>query len=207
MTGPFRLLPLLLAVLLLAAVWSAPLLTSLAGQWPFTLHMVRHMVLVAVAAPLLVLALPGLARRIPLSPLAAAVIEFFAVWTWHLGMPHALAQTSWGWFIFEQGTFLVAGYAVWASALTARSGLAGAGGLLLTSMHMTLLGALLTLAPRPLYAAICYGSDPLADQQVGGMLMLAIGGIAYLAGGLSLARRALGSDDLEADGVARGELR
>ena len=58
----------------------------------------------------------------------------------------------------------------------------GVAALLLTSMHMGLLGALLALAPRPLYEA-CLG---LFDQQVGGVMMLAVGGVVYLAGGLAL---------------------
>lgn len=58
-------------------------------------------------------------------------------------------------------------------------------------MHMVLLGALLLLAPRALYAcaAVCSSAaslTPLGDQQLGGALMLVIGGSAYLAGGLAL---------------------
>jgi putative membrane protein len=52
-------------------------------------------------------------------------------------------------------------------------------------MHMTLLGALLALAPRPLYHA--HASAALADQQLGGALMLTVGGVVYLGGGLVLA--------------------
>ena len=56
---------------------------------------------------------------------------------------------------------------------------------------MVLLGALLLLAPRPLYACaeVCSSAaalTPLGDQQLGGVLMLIIGGSAYLAGGLAL---------------------
>ena len=60
----------------------------------------------------------------------------------------------------------------------------GVAALLLTSMHMTLLGALLALAPRPLYHT---HAAALADQQLGGALMLAVGGAVYLGGGLLLA--------------------
>lgn len=56
-------------------------------------------------------------------------------------------------------------------------------------MHMTLLGALLVLAPSDLYAEIC-GRDPsLSGQQLGGILMLAIGTPIYLVGALVLAAR------------------
>ncbi len=80
---------------------------------------------------------------------------------------------------------------------------AGIVGLLLTSMHMTLLGALLALTPRPLYQHLGGMGDiggiggivgiagigvlsPLEDQHLGGAIMLLVGGIAYLAGGLWL---------------------
>jgi putative membrane protein len=65
---------------------------------------------------------------------------------------------------------------------------AGIVGLLLTAMHMTLLGALLALAPRPLYAHLEGVSrlTPLEDQHLGGAIMLLTGGVAYLAGGLWL---------------------
>ena len=58
-------------------------------------------------------------------------------------------------------------------------------------MHMTLLGALLSLSPRPLYGGgevSCFGVPltALADQQTGGVVMLLVGAIVYLAGGVAL---------------------
>jgi cytochrome c oxidase assembly factor CtaG len=58
-------------------------------------------------------------------------------------------------------------------------------------MHMTLLGALLSLSPCPLYGAgevTCFGAvlDAGQDQQVGGVVMLLVGAVVYLAGGISL---------------------
>ena len=70
-----------------------------------------------------------------------------------------------------------------------RSG-AGVIGLLLTSMHMTLLGALLALSPRPVYQHTA-AAVALDDQHVGGAIMLLVGGVSYLAGGLWLSRRML----------------
>jgi putative membrane protein len=57
-------------------------------------------------------------------------------------------------------------------------------------MHMTLLGALIGLADRPLFAMMAMhaapGLDALADQQLGGVAMLVIGGASYCLGGLWL---------------------
>ena len=53
---------------------------------------------------------------------------------------------------------------------------------------MGLLGALLTLAPRPLFLAVHsagvtspWGLTPLADQQLGGLLMWVPGGLVFAA--------------------------
>jgi putative membrane protein len=174
---------------LLALLWLAPL-----ERWlpAFPLHMLRHMGLVAVAAPLIVLGLRGrAAQALAMPPLLAAALEFLVVWAWHLPMAHAQGRLSAPVFATEQASFLAVGLFVWAGCLRAPQPLAGAGGMLLTSMHMTLLGALLILAPRDLYAALCGTAPDLTAQQWGGMLMLGIGTPVYLAAGLWLSARAL----------------
>ncbi len=59
-------------------------------------------------------------------------------------------------------------------------------GLLLTSMRMALLGALLALSPRPLYAHIESGPHftPLDDQHLDREIMQLAVSVAYLTGGL-----------------------
>ena len=133
------------AVLGVAWFWPSP-----APLWPFADHMVRHMGVIAVAAPLLALGLRGTALP-AFPPLLATVVEFAAVWGWHLPAAHAAAQTSAASFAAEQASFLAAGLVLWLAVLHPGRQLAGAGGMLLTSMHMTLLGALLILAARPLW--------------------------------------------------------
>jgi len=164
----------------------------------FAGHMLRHMGLVAVVAPLLVLAAPGLARRAGIPVLLGASIEFLVVWFWHLPGLHGPARGVLWVAMIEQASFLAAGWAVWASALMAREPLLGAGGLFLTSMHMTLLGVLLILAPTDLYAEVCGRAPNLTGQQLGGMMMLGIGTPIYLFGALALARASLreGHDEI-----------
>lgn len=169
--------------------------TALAlGGHGMTAHMVGHMSAVAVAAPLIAIALAGTrldpaSRRQPFAtPLAASVLELALVWGWHLPAARRAADMSVAISLIEQAMFLGAGVLLWSAALAHRA--AGAGALLLTSMHMTLLGVLIALAPRPLYPMMALhhpaGLGPLADQQLGGTAMLAIGGASYLAGGLML---------------------
>lgn len=189
---------LILGALTLAASWLGPL-PGLARN-AFFAHMTMHMAVVAVAAPLLALGIAGSrldpVRRAPrlFAPIPASLLELAVVWAWHAPSLHHAARHSTAGLIAEQGTFLLSGLLVWLSAFGGDPerrmdrNAAGVIGLLLTSMHMTLLGALLALAPRPLYAHAhgLFGLTSLEDQHLGGAIMLLAGGLSYLLGGLWL---------------------
>ena len=193
MSGPRLFAALAALAALVAAVGLAYVPTPLTPGDPFARHMLRHMLLVAVIAPLLVVVLPTPKRPIPdATVLAATVAEFVVVWGWHLPLLHDLAQVATAVFLLEQASFLAVGYWLWRSALQTGSELAAVGALLLTSMHMTLLGALLVLAAEPLYHAHGEHVATLAGQQIGGVLMLGIGTPVYLVVALARLRRALG---------------
>lgn len=173
------------------------------GPWPgrmadsFLSHMAIHISVVAVAAPLIAAGTTRFAARyVPrllLAPVPASLFEFAVIWGWHFPALHHLARHSAGGFVAEQASFLVSGLLLWVSALHRSQAEedgrgAGVAALLLTSMHMILLGTLLVLARRPLYEHTT-GADAdtlLADQQAGGILMLIGGGLPYLVGGLWL---------------------
>jgi putative membrane protein len=186
-------------LLTLALVWLGPL-PALARHY-FSAHMTMHMGVVAVAAPLLALGAAGgrfdPTGRFPrlFSPIPASVVELAVVWAWHAPVLHHAARGSTSGLLAEQGMFLVSGLLVWMSSFggDARIGGSRAGSgvvaLLLTSMHMTLLGALLALSPRELYGhsgAVFAGSTTIDEQHLGGAIMLLVGGASYLAGGLWL---------------------
>src|SRR5699024_9285367 len=122
------------------------------------------------------------------------------VWSWHAPALRAAAVASPMVTAAEQATFLAVGLLLWTTSLARNGGrshaAAGAGALLLTSIHMTMLGALLALSPRPLYGTgmvTCFGTvlEAGQDQQLGGAIMLLVGAVVYLAGGLHLAARLL----------------
>jgi putative membrane protein len=198
----------------LGFIWLGPLLS--AWRSSVAAHMLAHMGVVAVAAPLLAVGVGG--THNPLfsqsdkrqrtssfllsTPIIASLVELSVVWGWHAPALRALAESSFVAMAFEQASFLAAGLFLWLSCLGAgypdvpARRAAGAFGLLFTSIHMTLLGALLALSPRALYGAgnaICFGVvlDAGQDQQLGGVFMLMIGAAAYLAGGLALVGRLL----------------
>ena len=146
------------------------------------------------AATYLGFALLGLLWLVPLERLTGAAFPVHMLR--HMGLVAVVAAYLLpAGFALEQGSFLIVGLLVWVSALRARNGLAGAGSLLLTSMHMTLLGALLILAPRDVFAEICGRAADLGGQQLGGLLMLGIGTPVYLIAGLWLVGRDLRTTD------------
>ncbi len=190
----WRPLSLMLGLATLAAVWLGPL-PEMADRM-FVGHMLMHVMVVAVAAPLLAIGLAGsrldFSSRAPVlfSPILASVIELFVVWAWHMPALHHAARSSQAAQLAEQVSYLVVGLLVWLSAFGGarhHRALAGIAGLLLTSMHMTLLGVLLTMSSRPLFEHAGLSSmTALEDQQFGGVIMLIFGGTAYLIGGLYL---------------------
>jgi putative membrane protein len=199
-----RRVSLLSGLVIVAALWFGPLAGLSVSS--FAAHMTVHISVVAIAAPLLAFGVAG-TRMDPVNaapalfaPLPASLVELIVVSAWHAPIFHHAARMNGAIFAIEQLSFLLAGSLLWLSALGGTAGTrqwragAGAGALLFTSMHMTLLGALFALTPRPLYAHDdigLYGLSALNDQHLGGTIMLIVGGASYLLGGLWLAARAL----------------
>jgi putative membrane protein len=195
--------PFIAGLAALAAAWG--IAAAGAGM---TGHMAAHMAAVAVAAPLIAWGIAGTradpAMRTPLivAPLPMAVVELLVVWGWHLPAMRAFAARGASGLMLEQATFLAAGLLLWSACLGAREAddsvrrAAGVLALLVTTMHMTLLGVLIALASRPLFATAgftCLGVTlpPLLDQHLGGVVMLLVGAGSYLLGGLTLLSRLL----------------
>jgi putative membrane protein len=190
-------------ILLLALLWLGPL--AGAGRRSFTAHMTLHIAVVAVAAPLIAFglleALAGRRRlRAPLLVgLGASFLEMGVVWAWHAPALHEAAALDGGAFALQQASFLVAAIALWLVSFADRSVAASAVGLfamLLTFMHMTMLGTGLALSQDLVYSPIVcrgvFGLGPLDDQQLGGVLMASVGAVPFLGGGIVLAARLIG---------------
>lgn len=185
-----------LGCLVLSGAWLGPL-PALARD-AFAAHMTLHMLVVGAAAPLLSFGIAGTrvdpVPRAPLlfAPIPLSFMELAIVWLWHAPALHHAARSHVLVLALEQTTFLAAGLLLWISVLgggalrTANRTGAGIVALLLTSMHMTLLGALLALSPRPLYVHGAAGRSAIDDQHLGGAIMLVAGGSVYLLGGIAL---------------------
>jgi putative membrane protein len=201
-----------ICALFVALIWPLDALSAVS----FAAHMAQHMLLMAVAAPLLVLAEPalplmlGLPRRWRaavgravnrlrkglrplLRPRVAFSIHGLVIWVWHAPLPFELALRMEWVHVLEHCAFFGSGLLFWAALL--RSGREQADGYgaaalwcLATLIHTGMLGALITFAPRPIYASYNDTDNhllsPLEDQQLAGLLMWIPAGLCYLAVGL-----------------------
>lgn len=157
-------------------------------------HMVQHMLLIGLLAPLWVLARPQAAlvrgsgrlgrplisalARLAQHPLWMAYLHGAVIWLWHLPPVYDLALTHPGWHALEHLSFLLTAVLFWWAVLTtsARRTPFALLALLFTLMHTGFLGALLTFAREPLYA----DTLNLQDQQLAGLIMWVLGGLPYL---------------------------
>lgn len=157
----------------------------------FSARAVHHVLIVAVAAPLIALASP--ARR-PGFPGAAFLFATATLWAWHLPALYdrALSDTAIYWLM--QASLLVTATWFW-RALFAAPPVPATLWSVFGMAQMGLLGALLTFARIPLYAAhagttLPWGLDQIADQQLAGLMMWVPGVLPYAAATALIARRA-----------------
>ncbi|MBV8910632.1 MAG: cytochrome c oxidase assembly protein [Gammaproteobacteria bacterium] len=145
----------------------------------FSARIGQHMILVLVAAPLLALGLPEAKRRFARTRLwSSCAIFFLALWFWHMPGPYDATFESTAIYWTMHITLFGSALLLWREILQGSGELTAdvlaAGGL--TSMQMGLLGAVLTMAGRPLFfphltTTQAWGFTPLQDQQLGGVLM------------------------------------
>lgn len=192
---------LLAGALILAGLWLGPLPAM--SRTAFSAHMLLHLGVVALVAPLLAVGLVQAGLKLNehmRSWMALAfAMEMVVVWGWHAPFLHEAAARNVWVFVVQQLSFLLVGLAVWWVGLAAqrrKDQVTAMLGFALTLMHMTMLGVLLIMAPELIYPAdLClgaFGFEQLEDQRFGGVLMAAWGGLAYLVGGIVLGYRLLG---------------
>lgn len=147
----------------------------------FSVRVVHHVLIVAVAAPLLV---HGAGWRAGQGGIAF-LLHLGAVWLWHMPQPYDAALGSHA--IYWGMELSLLGSALWLWAAMARADrLAEAVALSLgTLLQMGMLGALLTFAGRPLFAAHLlttapFGLTALEDQQLAGLLMWVPAALPYV---------------------------
>ena len=183
----------LTALAVLGVVFVSPLCALSSAL--FAARTVHHVLLVAVAAPLIAWALPT--RRV--GPLAlATAVQAAVLWGWHAPSAYSAALSNDLVYWAMQISLLASAVWFWAGIRRA-SVPAAVGHLLVAMVAMGLLGALLTFADQPIYAphlltTQAWGFTPLADQQAAGLIMWAPAAAVYLAAALLVVGRWIGPD-------------
>lgn len=157
----------------------------------FAARALHHLLVVAVAAPLIAFALPPARSAAVGTTLAVAT---GTLWAWHLPAAYDAALAD-AWIYWAmQLTLLASAVAFW-RALAAASAPSAFLGAVAGMAQMGMLGGVLTFARVPLYASHLtttwpWGLEPLADQQLGGLVMWVLGMLPYAAAAAWLGRSA-----------------
>ena len=178
------------AIALMAVIFVSPLCALSSAL--FSARVLHHVLLVGVVAPLLALAFPVWRGGSP--PLAALVATSAVIlWLWHAPGLYAWGLASIEAYFLMQASLLGSAWLMWRAILSpATPSGAALVALVATIGQMGLLAALIVFAPGPLYAVHLastapWGLDPLADQQLAGLLMWVPAILPYLGVGLWLA--------------------
>jgi putative membrane protein len=170
-------------------------LDALGDEYLFSAHMVQHLMLVFIVAPLWLLGTPGwmidqlvpqglrsIANRL-LSPIVAFSIFVVVMWGWHLPGVYQLTLESEAVHIFEHLSFIGAGLIGWWPVLGAADAPLAKPEpslrmlyLFLLAIPCTGLAAVLTFSTHPFYpfyesAQHIFGLSALEDQHLGGLVM------------------------------------
>ncbi|MGL9622399.1 cytochrome c oxidase assembly protein [Bradyrhizobium sp. U531] len=200
--------------LTLAAALVSPL--HWLGERLLSFHMIEHEILMAVAAPLLVIARPvgpllwGLPRRLRLTtgrtmrhPLStklwavlgagrnATLLHGIAIWAWHAPALFDAAVENILLHRLQHLSFFLTAILFWWSVFRRSDTGSAAWHVFVTMLHTSILGALMALAPHLLYrqqadAAAAWGLTPLEDQQLAGIIMWVPAGTIYAGAALAL---------------------
>ena len=165
----------------------------------FSARVAQHMLLALVAAPLVVAGRPmqaiaafrasfRLQQWARPAPLSATTVFALLLWFWHAPGPYAATFGStlvyWTMHLTVTGSALWLWYGLLDRRRTTLMHRVAAG--VASTVQMGFLGALITLAPRPLYAphvltTAAWGLTQLQDQQLGGAIMWVPGCGIFLA--------------------------
>jgi cytochrome c oxidase assembly factor CtaG len=186
------------------------------GERLLSFHMIEHEILMAISAPLLVIARPvgtllwSLPRRVRLSigrwmrlpatdavwgllsaGRTATILHGMAIWGWHAPLLFDAAVSNLVLHRVQHLSFFLTAVLFWWSVFRRSETGAAAWHVFITMLHTSVLGALMALAPHLLYreqqeAAAAWGLTPLEDQQLAGIIMWVPAGTIYAGAALAL---------------------
>jgi len=180
-------------------------LHDLSDSYLFSAHMVQHLVLALVVAPLLIMATPGWMLRPALEWRPVAVVarwvtdpfRSYAIFNvvmcaWHLPPLYNLAMAHHPVHIVQHLMFLVAAVLMWWPILSPLPELPRLAYplqmlyLFLMSIPMSIVAVYIAYADSVLYPAYAtapriWGISPMQDQLIGGLIMWIPGGLFFFA--------------------------
>ncbi|MBH5367872.1 cytochrome c oxidase assembly protein [Bradyrhizobium glycinis] len=186
------------------------------GERLLSFHMIEHEILMAVAAPLLVISRPvgpllwslprparlaiGRAMRHPLATRLwsllsaggnATLLHGIAIWAWHVPVLFDAAAANVLLHRMQHLSFFLTAILFWWSVFRRSQTGSAAWHVFVTMLHTSILGALMALAPRLLYrqqadVAVAWDLTPLEDQQLAGIIMWVPAGTIYAGAALAL---------------------
>jgi len=180
-------------------------LHHLADELLFSAHMLQHMLLQLLWAPLLVVTVPewlwrAIVRPAPIQvlarwatrPLVAFLLFNGVVFGWHVPPAYNLALTVHGFHILQHLMFMSTAVVMWFVMMAPLAELRVGHGRRMTfifvnMLAMKVLGILISLSDNVLYTFYlsqprAWGVDAMADQQLGGLLMWLPGGSVLWVG-------------------------
>lgn len=132
-------------------------------------------------------------------PVTATILQAIAMWAWHVPWLFERALDSRGWHIAQHSSFIITSLLFWWAMLHPRGGRSSYGVsaacLFVTSLIGGALGALMAFSQSPWYSGYAalgmtgIGLDPVADQQLAGLLMWIPGGLVHAGAALLLLYR------------------
>lgn len=167
-----------------------------------TQHMAAHILAMNLIAPVCAAMVPRsfawLAAGGGLNLAAATTAQAALLWAWHLPPVLTAAMTNTTGMVVMHGSLFAVAFWFWSVVLDQikTRDFKPVAALLITGKLVCLLGVLLAFAPRTVYWQLalfqsCYGpfADPLADQQMAGLLMLVACPIVFVGVAIVAARR------------------
>ncbi len=166
-------------------------LDALGDEYLFSAHMIQHLLLMFVTAPLWIMGAPGWLTDLVIPsilkkymgwmthPISAFAVFVGVMTIWHIPVLYNLALENEGLHIFEHLTFIGAAMIGWWPIAAPNNSVAPPAQMLylfLLGIPATALAAILTFASTPLYpfyseAPRLLGLSVLDDQHLGGLLM------------------------------------
>ena len=176
-------------------------LHELSEQYLFSAHMVQHLLLVMVAAPLFLLGIPPWLLRPALthrwvfpvlrlitSPIVAIALFNGSLALWHVPNLYEAALQDHNLHIFNHITYLLAAFVMWWPVLSPLPELpripypAQMLYLFVQSLVPAVLASMITFSETVIYSSYAaaprlWDVSPLADQQMGGLIMKIVGSL------------------------------